>query len=162
MKPNLFRRITHGFNSGRLFLAFVLILGAVSGLTLGRLWAVSSAARDARHERIATDSFARASAKASNVAGILVLGLGNYPNTTLNLGANTTVTPDAVPTSATSINISTATDFKGTFSADPATGVVRVTNAHPAGLYTVTVRAFSGIVSVTKTFALTVQPGTAC
>ncbi len=88
--------------------------------------------------------------------------LGNYPNTTVSLGGNTTVTPDAAPTGATSINVSSSTNFKGTFSAGAATGVVRVTDAHPAGTYTVTVTAFNGSVSVTKTFTLTVQTGTSC
>jgi hypothetical protein len=89
--------------------------------------------------------------------------LGNYPNTMVALGADATITPDAAPTITTSINVSTLTNFKGTFSADPATGVVRVTDAHPAGIYTVTIRAFaSGGASTTKTFTLTVQSGTAC
>ena len=72
------------------------------------------------------------------------------------------MTPDAAPTNATSINVKTSSDFKGTFAANPATGVVRVTDAAPAGAYTVTVRAFNGTVSTTRTFTLTVQPGTAC
>ncbi len=89
--------------------------------------------------------------------------LGNYPDTTVALGANATVTPDAAPTDTTSINVSSSTNFKGRFSADPATGVVRVTNAHPAGTYAVTVTAFNGsVVNTTKTFTLTVQTGTAC
>jgi hypothetical protein len=89
--------------------------------------------------------------------------LGNYPNTTVALSAGTTVTPDAAPTGATSINVSTDTNFKGTFAANPATGIVRVTDAHPAGTYTVTVTAFNSVgVTTTQTFQLTVQQGTAC
>ncbi|HSE26109.1 MAG TPA: FG-GAP-like repeat-containing protein, partial [Pyrinomonadaceae bacterium] len=88
--------------------------------------------------------------------------LGGYPNTQVALGGNATVTPDAVPTNAANINVSTDTNFKGTFAADPATGVVRVTNAHPAGTYTVTVKTFNGPLSVTRAFTLTVQTGTAC
>jgi hypothetical protein len=90
------------------------------------------------------------------------ISLGNYPNTTVTLGANTTVTPGAMPTNTTSLNVSTSTDFKGSVSADPATGVVRVTNAHPAGTYTVTVTASDGAVSATRNFTLTVDAGTAC
>ena len=41
--------------------------------------------------------------------------LGNYPNTSLSLSTDTTVTPDAAPTGTTSITVSTSTDFKGTF-----------------------------------------------
>ncbi len=88
--------------------------------------------------------------------------LGNYANTSVSLSSNATITPDAAPTNATSINVSSSTNFKGTLSAEPATGVVRVTNAHPAGTHTVTVRAFNGSLSVTRNFTLTVQTGTAC
>ena len=89
--------------------------------------------------------------------------LGTYPDTSVALGANATVTPDAAPTNTTSIDVSSSTNFKGTFAADPATGVVQVTNAHPAGTHTVTVMAFNSAgVTTTKTFTLTVQTGTAC
>ena len=89
--------------------------------------------------------------------------LGNYPDTTLALSTDTTVTPDAPPTNTTSINVSTSTDFKGTLAGDPATGVVRVTDAHPAGTYTVTVTAFdSGGEAATKTFTLTVTTPVTC
>ncbi len=75
-------------------------------------------------------------------------------DTTIALGTDTTVTPDAAPTNTTSINVSTSTDFKGTLAGDPTTGVVRVTDAHPAGTYTVTVTAFdSGGGTATKTFS---------
>lgn len=89
--------------------------------------------------------------------------LGNYPNTTLPLSTDTTVSPDAPPTDTTSTNVSTSTDFKGTLGASPITGVVRVTDAHPAGTYTVTVRAFdTGGASATKTFTLTVTTPATC
>jgi FG-GAP-like repeat/FG-GAP repeat/Bacterial pre-peptidase C-terminal domain len=89
--------------------------------------------------------------------------LGDYPDTTLALSTDTTVTPDAPPTNTTSINVSTSTDFKGTLAGDPTTGVVRVTDAHPAGTYTVTVTAFdSGGGTATKTFALTVTTPVTC
>jgi hypothetical protein len=67
------------------------------------------------------------------------------------------VTPDAPPTNATSINVSTSIDFKETLAGDPMTGVVRMTDAHPAGTYTVTVTAFDSVGgTATKTFVLTV------
>jgi uncharacterized repeat protein (TIGR01451 family) len=87
--------------------------------------------------------------------------LGNYPNTSVQLGANTTVTPDAAPAATTSINVSTSTNFKGKLEGDPATGVVRVTDAHPAGRYTVTVTAFDGG-PTSKTFTLTVTTPATC
>src|SRR2546430_5833548 len=89
--------------------------------------------------------------------------LGNYPNVSLPLSTDTTVTPDAPPTNTTRINVSTSTNFKGKLEGYPATGVVRVTDAHPAGAYTVTVRAF-GVngTSTTKTFALVVTTPATC
>src|SRR5262249_1491127 len=71
--------------------------------------------------------------------------LGNYPNASLPQSTDTTVAPDALPTNTTSINVSTSTDFQGTLEANPATGVVCVTDAHPAGTYTVIVRAFDSV-----------------
>ena len=89
--------------------------------------------------------------------------LGNYPDTSLALSRDTTVTPDAAPSDTTSINVSTSTDFNGTLAGDPTTGVVRVTDAHPAGTYTVTVTAFdSGGATATKTFTLTVTTPVTC
>ncbi|RPI61195.1 MAG: hypothetical protein EHM48_06050, partial [Planctomycetaceae bacterium] len=92
-----------------------------------------------------------------------LIALGAYPNTDVVLGGNTTVTPDAAPAYTDSINVSTDTNFKGTLVADPATGVVRVVNAHPAGTYTVTVKAF-GVdgTTATSTFTLTVTNDATC
>jgi hypothetical protein len=88
---------------------------------------------------------------------------GNYPNATVTTGGNTTVTPDAAQTNTTRITATTTPNFKGYLFANPATGVVRVSNAQPAGIYPVTVRAFdSNGASFTKTFTLTVNPPTAC
>ena len=81
--------------------------------------------------------------------------LGNYPATSIRLSSDTTVTPDAAPTNTTSINVSTSTKFKGRLEGDPTTGVVRVTDAHPADTYTVRVTAFdSGGLTTQKTFML--------
>jgi CSLREA domain-containing protein len=88
--------------------------------------------------------------------------LGNYSDESVTASGNITVTPDAAPVGATSLNVSTNTNFKGTFVGDPATGVVRVTDASPAGTYTVTVEAFGPGGTTTKTFTLTVSDGTAC
>ena len=96
-------------------------------------------------------------------SGIAAPTLGNYPDTSLALSTDTTVTPDAAPSDTTSINVSTSTDFNGTLTGDPTTGVVRVTNAHPAGTYTVTVTAFdSGGATASKTFSLTVTTPVTC
>src|SRR5438094_509083 len=67
------------------------------------------------------------------------------------------------PYNTTRITVSTSTSFDGTLEGDPATGVVRVTDAHPAGTYTVTVTAFgSGGATATKTFTLTVTTPVTC
>jgi hypothetical protein len=92
-----------------------------------------------------------------------ITALGNYPDTSILLSTDTTITPDAAPTNTTSINLSTSTNFNGRLEGDPTTGVVRVTDAHPAGTYTVTVRAFNGGgQTATKTFTLTVTTPTTC
>ncbi|MBL7973457.1 MAG: choice-of-anchor D domain-containing protein, partial [Candidatus Kapabacteria bacterium] len=87
------------------------------------------------------------------------LTVGTYSATTVQAGKNTTVTPSAAPTGCiTSMVVYTNTNFDGLLTADPATGVVRITDALPAGTYTVTVKAFGiGTVSTTTTFALTVS-----
>src|SRR5437660_9666381 len=89
--------------------------------------------------------------------------LGNYPKTSVSLSGDRTIAPDSAPTNTTSINVSTSTAFKGKLEGYPATGMVRITDAHPAGTYRVTVKAFdSGGVSVTKTFMLRVRTPATC
>ena len=92
-----------------------------------------------------------------------VPALGNYPDTSIPLSANTTVSPDAAPTNASSINVSTTTGFQGKLEGDPTTGIVRVTDAHPAGTYAVTVKVFNNDATITtRSFTLTVTNTTAC
>jgi hypothetical protein len=88
--------------------------------------------------------------------------LGNYPDTTVQLGANSTVTPTPTPFNTMKINVSISTNFKGLLEGNPTTGVVRVTNAHPTGVYPVTVTAFSSSGATTKTFTLTVTRPPPC
>src|SRR5687768_7940326 len=89
--------------------------------------------------------------------------LTNYPNVTVTVGANAIVVPDAVPTGVRSLNASTDTNFKGGFASNSETGDIRVTNAHPAGTYTVRLKAFlNGGATTTGTFTLTVVSGTPC
>src|SRR5262249_40933492 len=70
--------------------------------------------------------------------------LGNYQDTSVLLSGNTTIMPSVAPTNTTSMSVSTSSNFKGKLEADPNTGNVRVTDAHPAGTYTLTVKAFNG------------------
>nr|MDQ2659326.1 VCBS repeat-containing protein [Verrucomicrobiota bacterium] len=94
--------------------------------------------------------------------------LGNYPATSIALSADGIVTPDSNPIGAARITVTTSSDFDGTLEGDPATGVVRISNAHPAvltppGSYTVTIRAFSTTGAIaSKTFALTVTTPPTC
>src|SRR6266513_1143669 len=89
--------------------------------------------------------------------------IGNYPNTTVELSGDTTVTPDSPPVNIASVNVSTSTNFKGRLEGDPMTGIVRVTDAHPAGTYAVTVKVFdSGGGSSATTFMLMVITPTTC
>jgi hypothetical protein len=88
--------------------------------------------------------------------------LGNYGPASVNLSGNTTVSPDASPTGASSLSVSTSTSFLGELTGDPLTGVVRVTNAAPAGTYPVKVMAAGAGGVTTRTFTLTVNTSPAC
>ncbi|HJQ26738.1 MAG TPA: FG-GAP-like repeat-containing protein [Blastocatellia bacterium] len=86
------------------------------------------------------------------------LTLGDYPNTTVQAGASTTVIPDAAPVGAARATAIASPGFQGSLAVDPATGVVAVMNAGPTGTHTVTVTAFSGGgMSAATSFTLTVS-----
>ena len=81
--------------------------------------------------------------------------LGTYSDVTISsAGDNTIATPDASPVDVTRITAYTDTNFKGEFIVNQLTGAVHITNAYPAGTYTVTVNTTEP--SLQKTFALTV------
>jgi hypothetical protein len=85
--------------------------------------------------------------------------MGSYaPGNITNTGDNAIFA--SIPfTSGISKSVAyTSSEFKGTLHVTPQ-GLVRVTNARPAGTYTITVRGFSGFLnsqSITRTFVLTV------
>ncbi|MBP6002580.1 MAG: VCBS repeat-containing protein [Pyrinomonadaceae bacterium] len=88
--------------------------------------------------------------------------IGTYPATEVGLGGQTLVTPSGGTIGSLRLVAYSNTNFKGTIEADPVTGVVRVTNAHPVGVYPVTLVSFeSGGISSTA-FALTVTKLTSC
>src|SRR5262245_40450381 len=129
-------------------LVSVLLIGAAVLVKVAPMRAAGSDAKRAVEEAVA-----RANGPLAEAAT-----LGNYGTTTVGLSGQVTVTPTAAPTNLTRISVSTSTNFKGTFTADPATGAVRVTDAHPSGTYTAKVWGFnSDGVSTTKTFTLKVQ-----
>ena len=67
--------------------------------------------------------------------------LGTYPYTYTFEGRNITVTPSAVPTGAIRFTGKATRHFKGNIEVDPTSGIVRVTNARPAGFHSVTLTA---------------------
>ncbi len=84
--------------------------------------------------------------------------LGTYPTTIItNAGGNGTIIPSAAPGNTTNITAISSTGFKGVLYVNPITGIVSVTNAHPAGSYTVTVRGFTGSASTSASFSLNVN-----
>lgn len=86
--------------------------------------------------------------------------LGNYDDASVLISEGTTITPGAAPMddkSGLTVGVAAST-FTGGISIDQLTGVVSVTNAAPAGTYTVTVTATDNIGQITtKTFQLTVN-----
>ena len=89
-------------------LSIVAIVGIASLL----LWQTPGRMQDKSNDEIPQPTIL-AALDASNLAA--PLALGNYPNTTVAVGANATVTPSAAPAGTTSINVSTDSNFKGTF-----------------------------------------------
>jgi len=82
--------------------------------------------------------------------------LGTYPNTTVTAGRNTTVTPTTAPQYLLSAVAYSTAKLDGILTVNPTTGIVNITDAMPAGTYTVTVKGFGAAGTVTTTFTLTV------
>ena len=85
--------------------------------------------------------------------------LGSYPASSVATGGSTTVTPSVAPADNGSVATLTASapGFTGTLTGNPATGVISVSNANPAGSFTVTVTATDNCgATSTATFTLTV------
>ena len=84
--------------------------------------------------------------------------LGTYLSATIaTAGRNAVVTPSAAPTNVGTIHAYTSPDFRGILAVNPTTGAVTVTNAQPAGTYTVTVKSFNGILTALSSFTLRVN-----
>ncbi|MCC6462712.1 MAG: VCBS repeat-containing protein, partial [Saprospiraceae bacterium] len=86
------------------------------------------------------------------------VALGTYPNATVNAGQNTTVVPGTAPVNTSWATAAANTNFTGLLSVNPATGVVTVTDAKQAGIYTVTVTGINSCGTSTASFTLTVDP----
>ncbi len=84
--------------------------------------------------------------------------LGTYPSTIIaTASGNASVIPSVAPANTTSITAYTSTSFKGLLQVNPTTGILTITNAHPAGTYTILLTAFNGVSSITATCILTVN-----
>lgn len=84
--------------------------------------------------------------------------LGNYPNTSIIAGSNAKIIPNKAPTYTFRSVAYTSTNFSGILTVDPITGVVTVTDAKLAGIYTVTVKVFNiGAQAASTIFKLTVN-----
>jgi hypothetical protein len=86
--------------------------------------------------------------------------LGTYPATSVTAGGGATVTPSVAPADNGSVASLTASapGFSGTLVGNPATGAITITNANPAGNYTVSVTARDNCgAQTTRTFTLTVN-----
>ena len=88
--------------------------------------------------------------------------IGVYPPTEIAVGGNATITPNSPPVGALRMIASTNTNFRGTLEADPVSGVVRVYNAHPAGVYPVTLVAAETSGASSTGFVLTVTNTASC
>ena len=82
--------------------------------------------------------------------------LGTYAPAAISAGGNINITPTSAPAIATSITAAAPANFKGVLSVNPVTGVVRIINAQPAGIYTISLKAFSSSGMVGGNFTLTV------
>ena len=150
-----------------LYFRITIALLIISGFALAFLWKGGSAWMDPRSS---ADGLAVGAALSEDqirhgidAPSLLAPVLGTYPNTSVEAGGNVIVTPSGAPSGTTRINASANTNFKGTLVANPTTGIVRITNAHPAGTYVVTVTAFDGVGGVASgTFTLTVGNQSLC
>ncbi|MEZ5427986.1 MAG: FG-GAP-like repeat-containing protein [Pyrinomonadaceae bacterium] len=89
--------------------------------------------------------------------------LGTYSNQTIFEGDNATYSPSAAPTGAAQFTARTSNEFQGLVAVDPNTGDVRVTNAGPAGTYTIDLTATAADTTTSTTsFTLTVITEQGC
>jgi hypothetical protein len=89
--------------------------------------------------------------------------LGNYPNTLLVLGENSSILPDELPLHTLRAVAYTDSNFTGKLLVDPITGIISVTNANQLGTYLVYVQAYTvSDISTTITFELTISSPENC
>ncbi len=134
---------------------FILLLSASASETAAKTWRGGSSDNRAPNEIHKTWGSPANRGLHGTVAAPT---LGAYPATTIaTAGRNATVNPSVAPTNASSTVAHTSSGFKGLLQVDPTTGVLSITDAHPAGVYTVTVTAYGGGLTATSNFTLTVN-----
>jgi hypothetical protein len=88
------------------------------------------------------------------IEGICTIpSIGSYLDSSVFAGANFTMNPSAVPIGAGTLKVSVNPFFKGIVTPNSSTGQIRITNAHPAGIYEFTVS--SG--ALTESFTVVVD-----
>ena len=84
--------------------------------------------------------------------------LGTYSNITLTSGGNANITPSVAPTNTVKATAFSNSQFKGLLSVNPSTGVLKITNAKNAGVFPITIKAYSASsLTATTTCTLTVS-----
>jgi uncharacterized repeat protein (TIGR02543 family) len=170
--------ITGTFTAGNVFTAQLsssdgaftspVAIGTLTSTAAGTITAtIPTATAQGSGYRIRVVSSAPVITGSTNVTNITVNALptlpGNYPNSSVVSGQNTTITPGLVSTGFSSITAYSTSSFKGVLTVNQTSGVVSVTDAKPAGNYLITVIAFSGSCQKTTSFTLTVtNPNANC
>ena len=81
--------------------------------------------------------------------------LGDYPETTVYLGENASITPSGIPKNARSLDAMSNIDFADVLTVDKATGILNITNAKNPGTYNITMTAFDAQgLSISKSFII--------
>ncbi|MDC1379624.1 FG-GAP-like repeat-containing protein [Algibacter sp.] len=81
--------------------------------------------------------------------------LGDYPETTVYLGENASITPSGIPKNARIIDAMSNIDFADVLTVDKATGILNITNAKNPGTYNITMTAFDAQgLSISKSFII--------
>lgn len=92
--------------------------------------------------------------------------IGEYAPTVVSLGENVTIAPKFPPLATMRLTVTGPTNLIGELTADPVTGIIRITNAShaniPEGTYPIKVKAFGLVSTATTSFNLTVNKAPFC
>jgi hypothetical protein len=85
-----------------------------------------------------------------------ILSASSYVNSSVDAGANVSISPSSAPENARRISAHANENFSGILTVNPLTGMLSVTNAGQPGIYTIDVTTFGLCSEDTTTFTLTV------